>query len=78
MKSDSTALVTVMVNDSTFDMELPVFVSIAELKLKLKETFEGLGVAINDFTISTDDDVTIDNFCLAHFGVWDGSIIKVR
>lgn len=78
MKTDSTALVTVMVNDSYFDMELPLFVGINELKSKLKETFDGLGFAINDFNISTDEGVLIDNFCLAHFGVWDGSIINIR
>ena len=77
MKPDSTALVTVNVNGSNFDMELPLFINITELKSKLKETLEGLGVSVGDFSILTDDGVPIDIFCLEHFGVWDGSIIKV-
>lgn len=77
MKPDSTALVTVNVNGKNFDMELPLFINIAELNLKLKETLEGLGVSVGDFSVLTDGGVPIDNFCLAHFGVWDGSIINV-
>ena len=77
MRSKENAIITVAVGDRKIDMELPLFIDIEKLKSKLKETLDGLGIMVNNFNLSLDDGTLINDFCLSHYGVWEGSVIKV-
>ena len=77
MKSKENAIVSVIINNDSYDMELPLFISIEELKKKLKDTINGLGIEIGDFNLTTNNGTLINEFCLAHYGIWEGGVIKV-
>ncbi len=77
MRSKENAIITVVVGDQKIDMELPLFIDIEKLKVKLKETFDGLGIAVDNFNIALEDGTLINDSCLAHYGVWEGSEVKV-
>lgn len=82
MKSPENMIVTVQVDTSTYDMELPAFMPVQELASKIVETLRcmapGQYAGLNGLALSCRGKVLPKEKTLASCGVWDGSVLSCR
>ena len=84
MRPCEDVIVTVSVSDpaASYDMELPAFMRIDELKKKLLETLRLMDarkfVAVSEIELSCSGKNLNGSGTLAGHGIWDGSSIEVK
>lgn len=79
MKPSEDVIVTVTLGREQFDMELPSFLPICDVKEKMCEMLRAIRpnrrFDAEDTVLFSDGRKLPDDKCLASCGVWDGSII---
>ena len=80
MQTIENVIVTLWISGKSVDMELPTFLPIQELRVKVRDTMRALSPGKYDSAQSVTlkyKSVTLgDEETLASCGVWDGSIIE--
>ena len=84
MRCAEEVIVTVNISDpaSSYDMEIPSFLSIGELKKKLLETLRLMDArkyaGFNNIELFFHGRRLDDGATPAQYGIWDGSIVTVK
>ena len=77
MLSCENVIVSVSLNNEMFDMELPAFLPLKEVRTKIEETLRTMRPdllrARLGIILTLDGKVLDEERCLAHYGAWDGS-----
>ena len=80
MRACENVIVTVRVKSKSLDMELPTFLNIRELTIKIDETLHSMpGRILSDehcVGLSFQGTVLDENQTLGSCGIWDGSILE--
>ena len=81
MRPCENVIVTIQLDQEAIDMELPAFLPINQLTRKLEETFRVMRPSLFSFghvILSVNGQPLDGQIDLAHYGIWDGSIIECK
>ena len=81
MRPCENVIVSIQLEKEIFDMELPTFLPIKELNYKLEETFRVMRPSNQTYghiSLSHNGKNLDPQKNLAHYGIWDGSILVCR
>lgn len=80
MQACENAIVTVKLKNEQIDMELPVFLEIEKLLVKMLEAFKVMCPEkysfANSIHLTFKGEILNEDCNLASYGIWDGSIIN--
>lgn len=80
MRPCENVIVTIQLEQETIDMELPIFLPIKELTQKLEETFRVMRPSwgFKHIILGCNGRPLNPKMDLAHYGIWDGSILECK
>lgn len=81
MRPCENVIVTIQLEHDALDMELPTFLPIKILSQKLVETLRVMNPSnqtYGNISLSYNGRILEPQMDLAHYGIWDGSILKCK